>query len=125
MLATFVARYSLTNDGLQNLLNILGLLLPKDSQLPPTTFLFKKCLPKSNIETKYFCPSCHEPIMEENQVIKCPCSGVEEQTKSDLFLNGCFYLYMSVADQLKFIYWNLLGLGIILNVSRVTIVMET
>ncbi|EFX64396.1 hypothetical protein DAPPUDRAFT_334244 [Daphnia pulex] len=86
------------------------LLLPKDSQLPPTTFLFKKCFPKSNIETKYFCPSCHEPIMEENQVINCPCSGVEEQTKSDLGLNGCFYQYMSVADQLKFILESF-GLG--------------
>jgi hypothetical protein len=48
--------------------------------------------------------------MEENQVIKCPCSGVEEQTKSDLFLNGCFYLYMSVAEQLKCILESF-GLG--------------
>jgi hypothetical protein len=93
MLAIFDARYSLKNDGLKNLLNILGLLLPKDSQLPPTKFLFKKCLPKSNIKTKYFCPSCHEPIMEDNKVFKCPYSGVEEHTKSDLVLNGCFYLY--------------------------------
>jgi hypothetical protein len=93
MLAIFDARYSLKNDGFKNLLNILGLLLPKDSQLPPTNFLFKKFLPKSNIKTKYFCPSCHEPIMEDNKVFKCPCSGVEEHTKSDLVLNGCFYLY--------------------------------
>ncbi len=44
-ISAFVARYSITNDGIQNLLDILKLFLPGDSVLPETTHMFRKFLP--------------------------------------------------------------------------------
>ncbi len=65
-----------------------------------------------HLQPTYLKNVCQNPILKPstfahlvmNQLwekIKCPCSGVKEHTKYDLVLSGCFYLYMSVADQLK------------------------
>lgn len=62
------------------------------------------------LKPSLFCTSFHEPIMEENEIFVWPYSGVKEHTKSELVLNGCFYLFMSMADQLKCIL-ECFGLG--------------
>ena len=103
MIGTFVARYFFTNNAFQHLLNIFTLLLPKDSKFLPTKYLFNKCLPKSQIKKNLFCPSSTGKLIEKDSSFIFPYDKKEHYHKTELVKKGCFYLFMSIANQLKVI----------------------
>ncbi len=109
LLSAFVARYSITNDALQNLLIFFKIFLPMDSVLPETTFLFKKFLPDSKVSTKYYCPKlCNKKNSEIlPETFECSCSPDQRYSKTTLIKKQCYYFMLSVADQLKCLFQDL------------------
>lgn len=101
IIASFAASISLTNDGLQSLLSLLTLLLPEDSLLPKTVYLFKKLLPPYEGKTIFFCPKC-ENTLEDNHLTEliCACSPTP-LSKKELMKKGNTYIKLSVEQQLR------------------------
>jgi hypothetical protein len=56
-------------------------------------------IPNSN---NFFCPSCNGKLIEKDNTFICPCDKIEHR-KPELVKKGCFYLFMSIAEQLKVI----------------------
>ena len=76
-ISSFAAKFALTNDALQALLDILLLFLPDNCNLPKTTYFFKKFLPRNNVKVKYFCPECQVAFKDDGNIVysfKCSCN---------------------------------------------------
>lgn len=93
---TFVAKYSLTKQAHQDLLDIINLILPESSILPKTIYLFKKLLPLTPFIIKYFCPQCMELFPETNGEFECACSQSISYSTKQLVEKGCYFLHVPI-----------------------------
>lgn len=101
IIAAYATSVSLTNEGLQNLLSLLVVLLPEDSLLPKTVYLFKKLLPPFDGKTVFFCPKCKNTLEDNNLAeLVCACTNTPF-SKKDLVKNGNCYIYLSIEQQLR------------------------
>ena len=102
-ISSFAAKFALTNDALQALLDILLLFLPDNCNLPKTTYFFKKFLPRNNVKVKYFCPECQVAFKDDGNIVysfKCSCNETIYPI-TQLVSENCYMFIMSIKDQLK------------------------
>ncbi len=104
VISSFAAKFGLTNEALQALLDISKLLFPANSHLPKTTYFFKKFLGPIGIKIKYFCPECKIGFKKEGDDVvysfKCSCNETIYSIAQLLSAN-CYMFIMAVKYQLK------------------------
>ena len=96
-ISSFAAKFALTNDALQALLDILLLFLPDNCNLPKTTYFFKKFLPRNNVKVKYFCPECQVAFKDDGNIVysfKCSCNETIYPI-TQLVSENCYMFIMS------------------------------
>ncbi|KAA0721591.1 hypothetical protein E1301_Tti023124 [Triplophysa tibetana] len=96
LLMAFAVIVGLTQDGLQTLLQILSLILPQDSHLPATKYLFKKLFKTGKYDFHVYCPKCC-CVLENNACKRCH----QDFDKNELMKNGNFFFTLPLIDQLK------------------------
>ncbi|XP_073668003.1 uncharacterized protein [Paramisgurnus dabryanus] len=112
LLMAFVTTVGLTQDGLQTLLQILTLILPQDSHLPATKYLFKKLFKTGKYDFNLYCPKCC-CVLENNACTTCH----QVFEKNELMKNGNFFFTLPLIDQLKHLL-ETLNLGESLNYRK-------
>ena len=103
LIAAFVSFCGLTKDGFQLLLDILNCLLPKDSSLPTSVYLFEKLFPPNTFSAMYYCPGCTstmKEVPENKDLMFCDCDQ-RKMKKTELKDSGCYYLHIPIQDQLR------------------------
>lgn len=91
------SKHKLTNDGLNDLLQLIQLHFPKPNKCITSTYLFNKRSEKSSAVPHHYCSSCFMSITEDTHI--CPnelCKQVFTN-KSDV----SFFTEVPVAQQLK------------------------
>ncbi|XP_073721364.1 uncharacterized protein [Misgurnus anguillicaudatus] len=112
LLMAFVTTVGLTQDGLQTLLQMLTLILPQDSHLPATKYLFKKLFKTGKYDFNLYCPKCC-CVLENNACTTCH----QVFEKNELMKNGNFFFTLPLIDQLKHVL-ETLNLGESLNYRK-------
>ena len=76
----FVIRHSLSNKVFTELLQLLSVLLPRETNLPRTTYRFKKFLveqfPGAHTVSHHYCTVCQSPLATSDSACDCPGSKV-------------------------------------------------
>ena len=102
MISSFALKYGLTNEALQLMLKIFLILLPRNSKLPQTVYVFKKLLPLQKIQCKFYCPKCQVtlPRSESGYSFICPCSETIHSVMQLVTENSYMFIF-NLKDQLK------------------------
>ncbi|KAK3107448.1 hypothetical protein FSP39_014874 [Pinctada imbricata] len=102
LLATFVTKHNIIGDGIQQLLNIIGLVLPTEHRLCKSLYYFKEYFKnlRNPLIKHYYCKFCLKYINEENTE-RCPNPQCRRQLRND-----CkeYFLEISVVDQLRTLF---------------------
>lgn len=98
LLMALVVTAGLTQETLTDLLQVLTVLLPEDSLLPSTKYLFKKVFTNGKCIINYYCPECLG-LLVNNQCSKCVKSWCQNQLKKD----GKFLFSLLLIPQFKHI----------------------
>jgi hypothetical protein len=100
----YVLSEGLPSTGLASLLKLLVLLLPIDSSLPDTKFLFEKVFSGSlgKHEYKLYCPVCENLVVgDDDNTTLCICTTCNENyQKKQLMDKGNFFIHLPLAPQL-------------------------
>ena len=100
MIMSFVLIHGLTSHALSDLLNLLTLLLPRDSIIPQTIYHFKRFLNYNNdIAYHLLCPHCSY-LLGTGDNVKCLICNMTFN-KKELMDKGSFFIYMSIKCQLE------------------------
>jgi hypothetical protein len=104
VIVAFVLSEGTTSSGLDSLLKLLSALLPRDSILPDTKYLFNKVFSGSfgTHQYKLYCPTCENFVnVDTNDTNIYSCDNCQEQyQKTKLMEKGNFFIYLPIAPQL-------------------------
>ena len=95
----FILTSGLTQASLKSLLNLLSI-LPADSILPKTKYLFNKHFAKKNFTVNYYCPTCTTALDDD---MKCRICEGEFCKKNPLNNQQSYFLTVNLESQLKHI----------------------
>ena len=104
LLNCYMCRHHLTRNAREDLLRLLQLHLPSESELPGSLYLFHKatsCSNHNNIDLEkiyhHHCPKCYVALTC-NTITNCPNSLCDEQIS---YVSTPTFISLSIADQLK------------------------
>lgn len=101
VLIAFILAHHLTSEAVEDLLKVMGLLLPLTSTLPKTSYFLKRYFKQHTREGTFFvyCPLCQSLLGKDKLVM---CHHCEKQfRKKTLIENGNYFVTMSIGEQLK------------------------
>lgn len=98
---SFVLNHGLTSAALIDLLSLLNLLLPIESILPQTKYLFTKFVNhhSNGIEFHLLCPDCNALLGTGDSLHCMICDN--DLNKKELINKGSFFIYMNIKNQIE------------------------
>lgn len=101
LIMAFILGNNLSGTAVGNLLRLLAALLPADSRLPKTRYLFDKHLNpfKDGVQFKLYCPICN-PLLTGIEGLECTLCNVIYR-KDVLLRDGNFYIYLPLEKQIR------------------------
>ena len=101
LIMAFVLGNNLSGAAVGNLLRLLAALLPADSRLPKTRYLFDKHFNpfKDGVQFKLYCPICNAILTGIDELQCTLCSVLYE--KDVLLRDGNFFIYLPLEKQIR------------------------
>ena len=93
----FVLTSGITQSSLEDLLKMLAIILPADSILPQTKYLFNKHFSKKSFSLNFYCPTCYTLLGEQLTCDNCE----EEFSRKKLCDDQSYFLSVSLESQLR------------------------
>lgn len=92
---------NLSGAAISNLLTLLAAILPADSQVPKTKFLFDKYFHafKKNVQYKLYCPTCKTLLSGIKGTVCTICDITYDRAMH--LKNGYFFIYLPIEKQIR------------------------
>ncbi|XP_013408842.1 uncharacterized protein LOC106172604 isoform X3 [Lingula anatina] len=97
LIVAFILRHNLTDAALNDMLSILGVLLP--NAFPATKYKFYKAFCNGETQVHFYCPSCTSYLGREKARQICGSCG-EAFDGEQAIKDGTFFLYIPIKEQL-------------------------
>ena len=103
----FIIGNRLSGAIVGELLNLLCLILPNDSRLPRSKYLFYKHFNifKDGVQFKYFCPHCNS-LLDISDTMQCLICEKEYERKQ-LLKESNFFIYLQLEKKLQELFHRL------------------
>ena len=101
MVMSFALGNNLSGAAISNLLTLLAAILPYNSQLPKTKWLFDKYFQafKNNVQYKLYCPTCESLLSGIEGTMCTICKATYDQAKH--LKDGYFFIYLPIEKQIR------------------------
>lgn len=108
LISSFFCRHHLSNQAQEDLLLLLKLHLPSDSQVPSSLYSFRKISEGSSLEptTHSYCPRCYTPLSSGELTVcpnQCCCYSLSTEATPS-------FVCLSIGEQLKTLLKSMLPL---------------